>query len=170
MPDQVKMLISEINGQELEYHSELSYHAQTQPFDPTGSPFTASSTEGAIKESISLSGVALSLLQMGYSGNAGTGKYLQVFAGNSSSDSPFVVARPAEVVAVSFSNKNVTMVDIGLYKGQTLIHTLTITNSNVGHETLTTPINLSPGDLISAKIISGSSFDATYVVTLKGGL
>ncbi len=167
MPDEVKVTITERNGVELAYPEEHRYHADNQPFNPAGSPFTVDSTELAIKESVNLTGVALSSIVFGRDGNRSSGTWLEAFKGIATNASPLVIGGDYELLNVTLSNKKNRTGTITIYINGVVVTTISTINAKTA-EQVVTGVFAVPGDELSAKISSGSFNDVIISMTFKG--
>ncbi len=168
MVDQVKMLISEKNGQELLYNEEHVYSATTQPFDQTGTTVLADNTRGAILEVAGNSGQSRFSIIMGYSANANSGRWLEVFGGISSDTTPYVISENCALVSLSVSNKNSALnATFTIYRNNIAIATIyvgeTSGSNKYGTSILPIPILLYPADVLSVKQTASPSTKAPIV-------
>ncbi len=143
MPDIVKMLIAEKNGTELEFQEEHNYHANNQPFDPSGSPFTTDNTQDAIKEAGSVSAplvVTIPLILNGSVSNNTWIGYSHLIPGN---NTPIISPITGTFVGFTFSNKK-SSADFGLEfrlnsTSGSIFYDISVDNTLTADMTLPTP-------------------------------
>lgn len=106
-----------------------------------------------------------------YGGNANVGRYLEIFPGIDSLNGPYYIPTNAYIVAFTFSATATSTGTCGLFKSTDLVNpitSLTLTAAlNVSTVILNVP--LSVGDLISARITSGSINKPYIVWYITGG-
>jgi len=126
------------------------------PFDNTSNGFASDNVQEAIEEGLSSSvKVSRGPTIAAFDGTGTTGRWLEFYANNPSNNNPFIIAEPAELIAVSISASSSCTGSVGIYKNNTLIHTITLTSAkkerNKNLSVLFTDL-----DEISVKVTSGS--------------
>lgn len=172
MADEVKVLIVERNGTELEFQEELDLKALNIPYDNTDSGLTAADVKAAIDEAVAGGGTGASPgFSFGRSGNVSSGAYLQ----NESVPSN-VTGRPVDLVdarvtqvSISNENSNTFTVELEEHDGTTYtsLGTFAVTAARSAKYTGIS-ISVTSGKEIAAKISSGSCKNPVVTVYVKG--
>lgn len=116
MADDVKVLIAEKNGVELEFHEELALEAQNVVFDPTTSDLLSTDTQSAIDElSNAVATSASPGFGFGKGGNISNGAYLECEGVPSNISGRYVYINNAIVTRVFISVQNVSTFDIEVF-------------------------------------------------------
>lgn len=163
MGNNVKVLIGEINGQELDQQEE--YNLQFDDL-PTVDVSTVAPTTGDhlewdgnnwVPAAPSLNG-APATAKFGSNSTATTGKWLEIHRNITSNDSPFIAYTAMKISGFSASTSTVSTLTLGIFKNGTQIDTLVFTatdkksKSGLSH-------SLAVDDEVSVKVISGSGTD-----------
>lgn len=167
MGNDVKVLIGEINGQELDQQEEYVMQLDDMPtVDTSTNPPNVGDRlewDGTNWVPIAPAGG----LEFGYSKQMGNnaevqaGKWLEYHHNIFSNDSPFYPPKNVKLKAISAAFENPETVTFGVYKNGTQIDTLIITASdngakiNLNHSLLTT-------DGVSVKVESGSAHKPVF--------
>ena len=114
MVDQVKVLISEVNGTELEFQRELALNADNVPFDNTSNGFTSDNVQDALEE---IGASASPGLSFGRAGSLSVGTWLRRVGEIPSNQTGIIVGiNNPEVTRVLCSNRNVETYTIQVYE------------------------------------------------------
>lgn len=168
MPDDVKFTIVEKNGVELQFAEEKRFIPSEMPFSEPG--FTADNVHDAIIETPSITGISRFAVICGYDSLSNNNRWMEFHRGNSSDDSPLVLAEQAELIAISVSIENPEDGStFSVYKNDVFIEDITISDNpgatDISFKKLTTPVMCMAGDYISVRQTSAPSTKSP-VVTL----
>lgn len=121
----------------------------------------------AVTSASTFSGIAP--VVCGYGGSAGSGRYLEFVAGNSSDNSPFICIYGLLIVGCSIAGTASTTASVGIYQKVGTVYTL-LASISLASQSINYVSNLniqrSAGNQISIKVISGSinkPFFALYI-------
>ena len=158
MPDQVKMLITEKNGVDIE-DEELAFLPENMPFsDPS---YTADNTKDAIIETGSVGGQSRYVVPCGYESQVQNGRWLEFHRGTGSDENPYVATESIQIISISMSIPEVlASVTLAIFKNDTQVETLVLTNNNIASKVFSTPLSLIAGDKVSIQKISGNNSSA----------
>ena len=135
---------------------EISPVSKSVPFDNTTNGFTSTEAQSAIEEAKSVAASASRGPTLcGFDGSAGTGRWLEFYSNNPSNGNPFIIAEPAELVAVSISASANSTGTVTIFKNGVSLQTISLSASrknrvkNLLH-------SLTDLDEISVQVTSGS--------------
>jgi hypothetical protein len=167
MPDQVKMLIAERNGVELDYQEEHVYDASNQPFSRVG--YTSDNTSDAIGETRTTSGISRFVVPFSNNNVVQSGDYLEYGNGNSSDTTPFIATETSQIVNLSVSNINtVASATLAVEVNGVEETTITITSDDSASVILGTPVDLVQDDQVSVLHKVGNNLkNVTLSVKIK---
>jgi len=172
MADNVKVLIAEKNGVELEFQEELELIAGNVPFNNVSNGFNSSDIQGAIEESGASASPGFSF---GRSGRVGGGTWLRRPGNVPSNRAGVTIPINNPIVSeVSCSNRNTDtyVLEIWEHEGNltnsVLLGTVTVTNSRGGVYSVNFPT--SKGKQLAIRLASGGGFvrDLGADVVVKG--
>lgn len=127
------------------------------PFDNTSNGFTATNAQTAIEEAyLTAANASRGPTIAAFDGTASTGRWLEFYSNNPSDTNPFILAEPAELIAVSIVTSTATATGtVTIYRNGVAIQTISLTAqkknsvSGLAHA-------LSTLDEISLRVTSGS--------------
>lgn len=166
-----KILITEIDGSELDYQEELSLDSDKVYFSDAA--YTADNVFDAIKETSTKGGQARFSLLFGYQGNSNNGRWLELFKNVASNSTPYIVAESSQLISLAISNgASSSGATFTIYRNGNSIATLSIGTgtgaNNTGYVILPTPIALAMGDELSVQQTSApSTTDPVFIVNIK---
>jgi len=103
-----------------------------------------------------------------YTGNAGKGKYLDFFSGNSSDDSPFVFPEESFIKTLVISTTQLSTVDIGFFDTTDLVNPFyTLSLINEDFKNIEVSILKSKNDKIAIRILNGSLNNPTLEMVIQ---
>jgi hypothetical protein len=137
------------------------------PFDNSTNGFTSENAQGAIEEASVLGGLASrGPTTCGFDGTGSSGRWLEFFSNNPSNNSPFIVAEPCQLIAVSLSASSNSTGTITIYKNGVSTQTITLTASRKNRVS-SLAINFTDLDEISAQVTSGSIARPTLYMFIR---
>ncbi len=156
-------------------HFHASQVAKSTPFDNTGSGITATDTQAAILEvnnKIINTSKAFTFAQ--YNGSAGSGRYLEFFAGIDSSVAPIRVIGQLDIISIVARTTAVNATcTIGFYNrasgSDVLLYTLTFAAQKEAVVTGSPIFVVPPNGQLAIKIASGSITKPHLYFTGQGG-
>jgi len=111
-----------------------------------------------IYESNSASSLASYSIFGFYNGNAGTGRYLEIYPGEASDTAPYIIVAPLAIIAMTMGTTALNTTTVGVYKLPDA--TTAIASISLANESLKVLTNLytvlAQGDRIAIKVSSGS--------------
>lgn len=174
MADNVKIIITEKNGTELEFNEELELTAENVVFDNAGNGFSSTDIQGAIEESGASASPGFSF---GRSGNVSAGTWLRRPGNVPSNRAGVTIPIENPVVAeVSCSNRNIDTYTLEIWEHEgdltndNLLGTVTVTAARGDVFTVNFPS--SKGKQIAVRLASGggSVRDLGADVVIKGSV
>lgn len=122
----------------------------------------------AISSSSPFSGTAPVICN--YAANAGVGRYLEFFAGNSSDGSPYLLVSPSTIIGVSLQTSANSTGAVGLFKTTDLVNPIYTAALNSAQEYLSTDLNipLAVADKLAVRVISGSLSKPGFCLYISG--
>lgn len=170
MADDVKVLIVEKNGVELEFREELALEAQNVVFDNSSNGFASDDLQGAVEE---IGASASPGFSFGRSGNVSVNSWLRR-PGNVPSNRAGVTIpiNNPEIISVSCSNRNVDNYTVSIYEHEgnqsnlTLLGSINVINSTGG----TFPVSFmaTQGKQLAVRLTSGTVRDLGVDLVLVG--
>lgn len=148
--------------------ARFSEVAKSVPFDNSTNGFTSEETQSAIEEAFQAgANASRGPTVCGFDGNGGTGRWLEFFANNPSNNSPFIVAEPSELIAVSIVSAVASSTGtVTIYSNGSSITTISLSSQKKNAiSELTIP--LSSLDEISVQITSGSISRPTVFLFIR---
>lgn len=137
------------------------------PFDNDTNGFTSDNTQEAIEEAASLGGLASrGPTTCGFDGGGSTGRWLEFFTNNPSNNSPFIIAEPCQLIAVSVSSSSNSTGTITIYKNGSSVQTISLSASKKNRVNGLL-INFTDLDEISAQVTSGSISRPTLFMFIR---
>lgn len=173
MTDDVKVLIYEINGVELEFPCELELSAENVTFDPTGTDFVSDNVQGVIEELEDQVGVSASPgFSWGRSGNLSTNTWLNNDGVSSNRAGRTVNLIDPVITAYSIANEDINTFDISFYEhdGDSINLTLVGTVAVIAARSQSGFVNLAitEGKQLAIRITSGSAKNVVVGLQLSG--
>ena len=155
MPDDVKVIITERNGSDIE-NEELALTGGNIPFsDPA---YIADNIEEAIVESASKGGQSRYVVPCGYESTVQNGRWLEFHRGNPSNDTPYIATETTELIARSFSIPATKVsVTVTIYINDVSVETVVLSNDMVVSATFITPLALTINDMVSIQKTAGDN-------------
>jgi len=143
----------------------ITYVAASVPFDgtektdgtPVSPPFVSENArDGIIEARETASGTASRYVAIsGFNGDANSGRWLEFFSHNRSDEAPLVIAENSTILSMSLSTKDNSTGTANVLVNGTGVGIITITAAKSTYlNGLSIP--LTPGDLISVQVGSGS--------------
>lgn len=131
--------------------------AKQTPFDNSLNGFTATEVQTAIEEAYqAAANASRGPTICGFDGSAGTGRWLEFYANNPSDANPFIVAEPAELIALSIVTSAASATGTAtVYRNGSAIQTISLAAQKKNAISGLTHL-LSTLDEISVQITSGS--------------
>lgn len=148
-----RVLIVEVNSQELDFRQELQLDGDNVYFSDV--TFTSDNVQDAILESIGRSGAARTPFGFYYDANASTGRWLEVNKGVPSNTSPHIAAEEGKIVSASISVKSNTTCTVEIFLNGVSIISLNLSGGRTAAIN-NLSITMSELDEISAQVTSGS--------------
>ncbi len=149
-------------------HFNISPVARSTPFDNTSNTFISTNVQAAIEEAYqTAANASRGPTVCGFDGSASSGRWLEFYANNPSDASPFIVAEPAELIALSIVTASTSATGtVTIYKNGVSIQTISLTaqkkNAISGLAHL-----LSTLDEISVQVTSGSISRPTVYIFIR---
>jgi hypothetical protein len=141
--------------------------ASSIPFDNGTNGFVADDVQGAIEESTGLAADASRGPTIcGFDGNASVGRYLEFFTNNPSNNSPFILAEPAQLAAVSISASANSTGTITIFKNGVVLQTISLVAAKKAR-VKSLNLNFTDLDEISAEVTSGSISRPTLFLFIR---
>jgi hypothetical protein len=130
--------------------------AKSTPFDNTTNGFTAADVQAAIEEAkTTAANASRGPTNCGFDGSAGTGRWLEFYANNPSNNNPFVIAEPAQLIAVSISAASNSTGTVTIFKNGISLQTISLSASRINRIKSLTH-SFTDLDEISVQVTSGS--------------
>ena len=170
MVDQIKVLIVERNGVDLDAQEEYELSAANVPFDNTSTDFDADNVRDALLEA----GASASPgFNFGRSGNVGSGTWLQVVGGVPSNKAGITVALSnPEIKQVYVANEDSGTFDVTIYEHEgdeinlTSLGTVSVVSSRSA--SFAVSYTVTNGRQLAARITSGSAKNINVGLQLSG--
>lgn len=141
--------------------------AKAVPFDNSTNGFTANETQTAIEEGTqNAANASRGPTICGFDGSASTGRWLEFFSNNPSNNNPFVLAEPAQLIALSVSASANSTGTVTVYKNGVSVQTISLT-ANRKNRVKDLAINFTDLDEISAQVTSGSITRPTLFLFIR---
>lgn len=145
----------------------MSVIAKAIPFDNSTNGFTSTDTQAAVEEAKNAAANASrGPTVCGFDGTASATRYLEFFSNNPSNNNPFIVAEPAQLVAMSVSASTVSTGTITVYKNGVSVATISLAaarkNSASG-----LAINFTALDEISVAVTAGSITRPSFFMFIR---
>lgn len=142
--------------------------AETVPFDNATNGFTSEEVQAAIEEAYqAAANASRGPTVCGFDGTASSGRWLEFYANNPSDDNPFIVAEPAELIAVSIVTAATSATGtVSIFRNGISIQTISLAASKknaisgLAH-------SLNTLDEISVKVTSGSIKRPTVYIFIR---
>lgn len=170
MADNVKVLIGERNGVELEFKEEYELIAENVPFDNTGTDFTATDVQNALEEA---GGAAAPPFTFGRSGNVSNNTWLQIVGQVPSNRTGLLIPSGINKISTIYaSNQNVDSYTISFYEHEgnsanlTLLTSVSVTAAT--GNTVSVDIAVTPGRQLAAQVTAGNARNISAGAILKG--
>lgn len=127
------------------------------PFDNTSNGFTSTNAQSAIEEAkTTAANASRGPTICGFDGTAGTGRWLEFYSNNPSDANPFIIAEPAQLIALSLVTSSAsTTGTVTVFKNGVALQTISLAAqkknaiSGLSH-------NLAVLDEISVRVTAGS--------------
>ena len=173
MTDNVKVVIYEKNGVELEFQEELELSAENVTFDPTATDFISDNVQGVIEELEDKVGVSASPgFSWGRSGNLSLNTWLQNDGVASNRAGRTVNLIDPVITAYSIANEDINTFDISFYEHEgdsinlVLIGTITVVSSRSQSGFINFAIT--EGKQLAVRVTSGSAKNVVVGLNLSG--
>lgn len=125
-------------------------------FDNSTNGFTSQESQAAIEEAKqAAANASRGPTICGFDGTASVGRWLEFFSNNPSNNNPFILAEPAQLIAVSLSASANSTGTVTIYKNGVAVQTISLSASRVSR-VKGLAINFTDLDGISAQVTSGS--------------
>lgn len=141
--------------------------AKAIPFNNLTNGFTSTEVQSAIEEAkLTAANASRGPTICGFDGGGSSGRWLEFFANNPSSNNPFIIAENNQLIAVSISSSSNSTGTVTIYKNGVSVQTISLTASrkNAINGLL---INFSPLDEISAQVTSGNISRPTLFMFIR---
>lgn len=137
------------------------------PFDNSTNGFTSDRTQPAIEEAKQLGAHASrGPTVCGFDGTASTGRWLEFFSNNPSNNNPFILAEPAQLIAVSISAAANSTGTATIFKNGISIQTISLSASRKQRISNLTQL-FTDLDELSVEITSGSISRPTVFMFIR---
>ena len=138
-------------------HISISPVSRSVPFDNTSNGFTATEVQSAIEEAYqAAANASRGPTIAGFDGTASTGRWLEFYANNPSDSNPFVLAEPAQLIALSIVTSAASATGTAtIYKNGVSLQTISLAAQKKNAVNGLTH-NFTTLDEISVQITSGS--------------
>jgi hypothetical protein len=169
--DNVKVIIGEKNGVELDFHEEYVLDAENIPADNVTSGLTGTDIQAQLDELAAGGGTGASPgFNFGRSGNVSSGAYL-----NNETVPSNITGRPVDltdalITQISVSNQNSNTFEIAIeeHDGTTYTELATISLTAQRFKKQTYSVSITTGKELAAKVKSGSAKNPVVTVYVKG--
>lgn len=103
--------------------------AESVPFDNDTNGFTSEDVQTAIEEAYALgANASRGPTICGFDGSASTGRWLEFYSNNPSNNSPFIIAEPSELIALSIVTANASATGTAtIFKNGVALQTISLT-------------------------------------------
>ena len=173
MADNVKIIIAEKNGVELEFNEELDLTAENVPYDNTDSGLAATNVKAGIDEiSETVATSASPGFSFGRASNVSSGTWLQCEGVPSNKAGRFVYITDPVIEKIFISSETISTYNIDVYEHEgdsvnlTLLASSTVTSARGGVFTLS--VSATSGRQLAILLSSGSARNVVAGLELSG--
>jgi len=171
MTNDVKVLITEINGTELEYHEEYPLTAENISFDNTGNGPISDDVQNAIGEVYDIAAPLVVPINLIYNGSLSNNEFIGYSNLIPGDDTPVISPITGNFVGFTFSN-NRASADFALEfrkntTGGGAFFTWSVNNTQTADVTLGSPESFNAGDQIYIKYIDEGNNARDVAIVLK---